>query len=439
MSISLKEEVPLNSDSLQFIENKRLSDFGKLWVGETISLFGSQISNVAFPLTAVGILNATSKELGILNALAFSPFLLFTLFAGLYADRSIKKTTLITANFGRAFLLLLIPIAYYFNYLSIELMYIITFLAGIFTVFFDATFQSYIPSLVPNEHLVKANAKLIASSSTATVAGQGIGGYLVQLFGSVLTIFIDAVSYMISAFCLIFIKKEENRPDTADSKLQIKANLSEGFQVIFKNPYIRPIVFEAANYNFFSQIIMTIILIYAKIELHLSAGVIGLFFSCGGVGAIIGSLSTEKVSRRIGIGPATIVSMILACTGPLLIPFAYGSPVMISSMIMMGFFLNGIGLGLSNVTCTTIRQTLIPSVLLGRALSCSRLSTWGTIPLGALSGGYLGEYLGLQETLFIGAVGLSFAPLWVVFSPLWKLKIVSQTRDESSSYTSSSL
>ncbi|PLS17361.1 hypothetical protein CVD28_12405 [Bacillus sp. M6-12] len=165
-----KAEIPLS-----FPQNP---DFAKLWLGETISFFGTQISSVAFPLAAITLLEAFSTQVGILNASAYVPFLIFT-FAGVYVDRSKKRPILIVSNIGRSTMILLFPFAIYFDFLSIELMYIIVFILGFFTVFFDVTFQTYIPFLVDRDHLVKANARITASSSTAWIIGPGIGGFFV--------------------------------------------------------------------------------------------------------------------------------------------------------------------------------------------------------------------------------------------------------------------
>lgn len=92
----------------QFTGLWRHPDFMKLWVGESVSLFGLQLTTLALPLTAVVVLNATPAEMGLLNALGFTPFLLMTLFAGMWLDRRVKRPVLIASNFGRGLLLLLI-------------------------------------------------------------------------------------------------------------------------------------------------------------------------------------------------------------------------------------------------------------------------------------------------------------------------------------------
>jgi MFS family permease len=404
----------------------KLSNFNKLWLGETVSYFGTQITNVAFPLTALVILHATAMELGIINALTFLPFLLFTLFIGVYVDRRSKKMILMTSNIARALLLLCIPIAYWFGLLSIWFMYVITFSIGIFTIAFDAAFQTFIPELIPTNQLVKANAKFISSSSTATVAGPGLGGYLTQIFNSVIAILINVFTFLFSAICIWKIDSKEMPIKQTQQRLNMKKDIFEGIVFILKHPYIRPITLEAATYNIFSEMIMTLILIYAKQDLHLSAGVIGLFFSFDGIGAILGSILTGFVVKKIGIGPATIISMVVACCGPLFILFNSGSSTIISIIIMIGFFFNGIGLGLSNVTCTTIRQTIIPKNILALSLTSSRLLTWGPIPIGALLSGWLGDSIGLRAALLVGVIGLPFAAVWPLASRLWKLKSVEE-------------
>ncbi|PLS17360.1 hypothetical protein CVD28_12400 [Bacillus sp. M6-12] len=234
--------------------------------------------------------------------------------------------------------------------------------------------------------------------------------------------FIDAVSYFLAGLCLYTIKKPEGAPISKNSKLNLANEITIGVKFVFGNRCINALMGESATYNLFSQILMSVFLLHCANELHLSAGMIGLIFSMGGIGSIIGSLLAEKVSKRTGIGPATIWSMILACGVLVLVPIAEEFPDNMIGFIFTGFFLNGIGLSLSNITATSIRQSVIPEYMLARALSASRLITWGATPIGALTGGLLGEMIGLRETMFIGGIGLFLAPLWVIFSPLRKMK-----------------
>ncbi len=150
----------------------RHRDFMKLWMGETVSLFGSQLTLLALPLTAAVLLQATPQQMGWLNAAAFAPFLILTLFVGVWLDQQHERPLLVISNLARAFLLILIPIAFWAGILRIEYLMIIVFLVGIFNVVFELAYQSYLPTLLRREMLVDGNSKLFASSSLAEIGGQ---------------------------------------------------------------------------------------------------------------------------------------------------------------------------------------------------------------------------------------------------------------------------
>lgn len=395
----------------------RFTDFEKLWVGETISYMGAQISIIGLPLAAISLLQVSSFELGLLNAFSFLPFLLLSLFAGVIVDRTSKRRVLIFANLGRAFFLLGIPVMYWLNELSIGIMCICAFLIGTCTVLFDAAFHPYIPKLIHQNRLVEANAKLIASSSVATTAGPGIGGFLIKLLGPMLALVVNSFSYLFSVIMLVAIKTVEQPTENRKSHSIPKA-IKNGLMFTLRNPTLRAIMGEAATYNFFSQAFTTLLFVYVQQQLKLSEITLGIFFSFGGVGALIGSILAKKAIAKIGIGPATVWSMIVGCSSLLLVPLASGTTNTRIVIILTGFLINGIGLGLSNVNCITLRQTIIPENMRATAMSASRLLTWGGIPLGALLGGIMGEVLGIRETLLLATMGMLLAPLWVILSPL---------------------
>jgi MFS family permease len=157
-------------------------DFLKLWTGESISLLGSQITFLALPITAVTWLEATPFEMGLLGALEFAPFLLFSLVAGVWADRLPRRPILISANIGRAILLGSIPLMALNYRLTMGYLYVISFAVGVLTVFFDVAYQSYLPVLVMREQLVEGNSKLEGSRSVAEIAGPAVAGGLIQAF-----------------------------------------------------------------------------------------------------------------------------------------------------------------------------------------------------------------------------------------------------------------
>ena len=184
-------------------------DFLKLWTGETISLFGSQITILALPLIAALMLRATSIQMGILEASANLPFLLLTLPAGVWVDRLQRRPLLIIGNVGRAVLLGLIPLCAWLDVLRLEYFYLIAFFVGVLTVFFQLAYQSYLPTLIHHTQLVEGNQKLQISESLARIAGPGLGGILVQALSAPGAMLLDVSSFLFSAILVFCIHTHE--------------------------------------------------------------------------------------------------------------------------------------------------------------------------------------------------------------------------------------
>jgi MFS family permease len=268
----------------------RHPDFLKLWTGESISLLGSQITFLALPLTAVTWLEATPFEMGLLGALEFAPFLLFSLVAGVWADRLPRRPILIIANIGRALLLGSIPLLALNDRLTMDYLYVIAFGVGLLTVFFDVAYQSYLPVLVAREQLVEGNSKLEGSRSVAEIGGPALAGGLVQAFTAPIAIAVDAVSFLFSAFFLGLIRRREETGHSAGKWKPMWGEIREGLDVVFHSPILCSIAGCTATNNFFSNVRFAVLTIYAVRELGIEPGLLGIIFAVGSVGALIGAL-----------------------------------------------------------------------------------------------------------------------------------------------------
>jgi MFS family permease len=396
----------------------RHGDFLKLWSAQTISMFGTQVSQLALPLVAILVLDASAFEVALLGAVEFLPFILFTLPAGVWVDRLRRRPILILGDFGRGVLLASIPVAYVADALTIWQLYAVGFVVGICTVFFDVAYMSYLPSLVERGQIIEGNSKMEISRSAAQVAGPGLSGGIVELFTAPYAVLVDAVSFVGSGLFIWRIESEE--PPVAvsgdGSKPSIWIELKGGLRFVLRNPNLRAQAGCTATSNLFSNVAFAVFLIFAVRQLGLSAGLIGVVLSLGSAGALAGAVTARRISDRFGIGPTTIavgalwgpslLVVALAPSGNAAIPFLVGAQVV-----------GGFAIVVYNIVQVSYRQAICPPRLQGRMNSVMRFVVWGTIPIGALIGGALGSWLGLRETIAVGGVGSTLAILWIVFSP----------------------
>lgn len=400
----------------------RHADFLRLWAGQTISQFGSQITLLALPLTAALTLRATPAEMGILAATETAPFLLVGLFAGVWVDRLRRRPMLLVTDCARGVLLFAIPSAALLDVLTIGLLYAVAFLVGILTVFFEVAYQSFLPALVGREQLVEGNSKLEVSRSAAQIAGPGIAGGLVQLVTAPIAIVVDATSFLVSALFLAFVHVPEPTPVPRVPGRSIWREIGEGLRVVIGNPMLRGIAGCTATSNLFSNIIQAVYILYVTRQLGLSAGAIGGIFAVGSTGFLVGALFAGRIARRFGLGPTIIGSIVFGFLGTGLIPLASGTASVAVPLLVAAQFITAFGSPIYNINQVSLRQVITPDHLLGRMNATMRFIVWGTLPIGALIGGALGTAIGLRPTLIVGATGELFAFLWVFFSPVRMLR-----------------
>ena len=407
----------------------RHSDFLKLWSAETVSQFGTQISQLALPLAAIDVLHASAFEVATLTTVEFLPFLLVSLPAGVWVDRLPRRPILIAGDLARAGLLASIPIAYFFDALTIWQLYGVGFLVGIATVFFDVAYQSYLPSLVERRQIIDGNAKLEISRSAAQLGGPGVAGLLIGWLKAPAAILFDAVSFLGSALFIFSIRKAEISQADRAPRRKMRTELREGLSYVLGHPYLKNIAACTALFNFFGLMGFAILLVFARRELDLSPQAIGLAFTLSNIGPLLAALSASKIFARIGVGRTIIVSSILGGPMFLVIPFApHGHAalaLLVPTMVVGGFM--GV---VYNIAQVSLRQAITPERIQGRMNSVMRFIVWGAIPLGSFTGGVLASVIGLKATLILGGGGCSLAFLPLLFSPVRSVREMPEPLDE---------
>lgn len=393
----------------------RHADFRRLFAGDTASQFGTFVGNTAVPLLAAVTLAATPFEMGLLAAAETFAFLLLGLPAGVWVDRMRRRRVMLTADFTRAALLLSVPVAWWAGVLTLAQLLVVVLLVGIATLFFDIAYQSYLPSLVGREHLVEGNAKLQAVQSTAQIAGPSAAGVLVQVISAANTVLVTGLGFLTSALCLVRIRAEEPAPQR-DGHARLLPQIAEGLRFVFSDKPLRAIVACTATANFFGGALAAVQVLFLTRVAGLPPAAIGGLLAAGGAGGILGALCAGALTRRLGQSRAIWLVPLFTWPGQLLLAFA--APGWRLVLAGAGLVLGGFGLVTYNVAQVSYRQAICPDRLLGRMNASVRFVVWGTIPLGGLLGGALGEVLGLRGALWVALAGEVAAALWVVCSPL---------------------
>jgi MFS family permease len=400
----------------------RHSNFIKLWAGQTVSLFGSQISLLAIPLTAVLILNATPLQMGILTATEAVPYLLFGLVAGVWVDRLRRRAILIVADVGRFIVLSLIPLAYLLGILRIELLYLLAFLVGTLSIFFDVAYRSYLPSLIEREQLIEGNSKLELSRSAGEIVGPGLAGALVKVFTAPIAILVDAFSFLVSALSLMWIRAPEEVPKVEEQRKGLLREILEGLRLVFGEPVLRALTSSFATLTLFNSLLEAVFVLYVTKEIGIKPAILGLIFAIGSTGFVVGALLAEKLTRWLGIGITLLFAPLVIGASDLLIPLAGLVPLLAFPLLGMAQLLFGLARPIFSINQISLRQTITPERLLGRMNASVYFIVFGIPTIGALLGGALGQSIGLQKTLVIAAFGELFACLWLFFSPIRKLR-----------------
>jgi MFS family permease len=399
--------------------------FRRFWFGHTVSLFGDQVTLIALPLTAVLILDAGPAEMGYLVAAELAPALLFSLHAGAWIDRrGNRRQTMIATDLGRAALIATIPLAYAADALTMGHLYVVAFLTGSLVVIFQVTSASLFSTLVERDQYVSASSLLYGSRAFSFVAGPSVGGVIVQVFKAPLALLIDAVSFLVSAAFLKSIDPPEPAIDEAEG-----GHVAEGLRYIRRTPTIRSALLTTASVNFFNFMFWALFILYVTRSLGVEPGTLGLVLGAAAVGGVIGSIVAGGVSGRIGIGPAFSISCFLFTVPLLLVPLAGGPYPLVLAMLLAAEFLSSVGVMILDIAAGAIFAAHIPQHLRARVSGAYGFVNNGVRPLGSLAGGGLGAWIGLRPTLWIAAVGAILGGLWLLPSPLPRLRELPETSE----------
>lgn len=403
----------------------RHADFLRLWTAQAVSAFGSRITRTALPIIAVTTLDQRAGVVALLMAMQLTPGIFVGMFAGGFIDRSRKRRILIASDLFRAVAVGSLTLAWALGYLNIVHVMLVGAAVGAGTALFSITDNTYLPALIGRKQLAEGNAKLESTEAIAEITGPASAGWLIAILGAPLTVVIDAFSYLWSAFMLGQIRSVEAKPANQNKPKHLGEDLRIGLRVVFRHPIVRPIVLSHMVWSISGGFFMALYTPYCLRVLELSTSTFGVIVGLGGVGSLAGAIISRKLVAKLGLGSTLLLASITSLAFALLIPLA-GTSIVGASFVMTFALLathqlisDGFAVAFV-IQAVTLRQTVLPKDVLGRANAAIHVFTSGLLPVAALLAGGLAELIGTRGAVWIGVIVGLVSPLLLL--PLRHLK-----------------
>jgi MFS family permease len=376
-------------------------NYYKLWVASAISNLGDGVRLAALPLLAASI----TRDPGLVAGVEFAasiPWLLFALLAGVIVDRVDRRWMMWTVQAFRMSLMAALGLAIIAGLeglVLLALVYVVSFFLGIGETLFDNAAQTIMPSVVHKDQLQVANGRLYAAEEvTNRFAGPPLGSFL---FVSALALpfMFDAATFGAGAV-LIFAMTGSHAPvrEKGAPRAKIRADITEGLRWLWNHKVLRTLGIMTGVSNLTTSATFSIFVLYALEILDLTEAGYGVLLAVSAAGGIIGSLAGPRLARLFGDGPSFYVIIGMSVAQNLAIGLTSSSAIVALALIALG-----LGAMWWNVIAVSLRQSIVPDQLLGRVNSVYRLLAWGTMPVGAALGGFLGDVFGLRSAYFVSA------------------------------------
>lgn len=389
----------------------RLSRFRRFWVGQSLGIFGGQISELTLPSVAILVLGANPVAVGVLKALVVLPYLLFGLVIGAVSDRTSRRRLVLVAAVGRALVLATIPLAFALHDLTLWLLYGVALVHGTLTVVFNVTCQAYLPELVEREQLSGANVSLQFSRSAIEIGSPAVSGLMIQWLGAANAVVADALSHLSAAVSILRLPASRAPRPSGVSRPGLGREIREGLVVVLHEPVIRSVTANSSMVNFGYTMAQAVLLLYAYRELHLSPATVGTLLAIGSLGFVVGAVVASRLSRRFGLERVLGATGLMIGVGLLILPLAQVVPA--GPVLAVSQFIISMQFPVYNANSITIRQERTPFELQGRVNATVRTVGMGVLPVASSLAGILGLRLGLAPTIVVGGLIVALSPLWL--------------------------
>jgi MFS family permease len=398
----------------------RHADFLKFWLSQNLSLVGIQFGNLALPLIAITTLHASAAEVSLLSGLAALPWFLFGLVIGVALDRIRRRPVLIAGHLGRALLLVSIPVTSAVGLLSLVQLYVVTFLVGVLSMCFETARHAYLPSLLASTDLAEGNRKMAVTDGVTRVAGPGLAGVTVQVLTAPIAVTVQALMFAASALCIARIRAIEPPPSARESG-SVLTSLREGLVYTWNERLIRAFALADGTFLFFFAAMQGVLFVFFSRRLGLSPSTIGLIFTAGSVGGIVGALGARHVRRQVTLSQLIIGGWTLRFLGLVVVPLALFMGPYAALWLVIARLVHAFGWTIWQIYQETTQQLVLPENLRGRVSGSTLFVARSGESLGGFAGAGLAAVSGVVPTLVIAALGTAIGTVWLVASPLMRL------------------
>ncbi|MFI1991971.1 MFS transporter [Actinoplanes sp. NPDC020271] len=404
----------------------RDAGFLRLWGAVSLSQLGDRISELALPLIAAGLLHASTAEVATLTALIWAPNLLAILLGAWVDQQRRKRRLLVAADLTRALAFATLPIAYLLDTVTLGHLYTVAVITGAAGMLFNNAYAPFFARLVPRRSYIDANSKLSTSRSVSYVAGPAIGGALVQTLTAPIAVLADALSFLVSALLIGRIRVDEP-PAVPSAEPPVLTRARQGLRLVVSHPILRASLGCCTTVNFFTFMASGLTVLFASRTLELSAGTIGLALGIGAIGSLIGAVTAPRISRHLGVGRTIAVGVVLYAAPTALIATAAGPLGVRFSALATAEFISGFGVMLFDINLNSLQTTVVPDTMRSRTAGAFSTINYGVRPAGALVGGLLATVIGMRPSLLTAAAGGALSVLWLLPSPILRIRSLEAT------------
>lgn len=356
-------------------------DFGLFLAGLTVSKLGDALYMFAVPWIAYE-LTRSALVMSTLFATEILPVLFFGPLAGVFVDRWDRRRLMLGADIVRAVIVASIPLLHMLGLLAIWHLYVAAFALALVSMAFDVSTMAIVPALAGGD-LTRANAAQQLAMQIASMTGPALAGVVIAAVGGFNALWLDALSFGATFLALLRVPKVDVAR-TGQTTQTVFQGMVEGVRWLWKKTVIKVLAVQATFGNFGFGMVMSVLMYYLRETLGLSAVVSGMNYAMMGVGGVVGSLAIVPLTRRYRRGTLY----------PAILTFGGGGLLLMAAV--RTWWAPGLGFGMLAacnvawvVLSTSVRQELIPTELMGRVLSLTRMLATAAMPVGATLGGYL--------------------------------------------------